>query len=85
MSDISKFLRVESARGHSNNPKVPANVPNMGTHFPTGLSTTQFMLMMTWHIQASRMSSPTNVPLNDLTPDLPINIRDKRIPHDDSR
>lgn len=37
---------------------MPAKVPYAGTHLCTGLSATQFMLIMMWHAHAKRMSMP---------------------------
>lgn len=85
ISKVTKVLVLESAIGQSINPKIPANVPYAGTHFFTGLSLTQLMLMMMWHNHAIRTSKPTSVPPSDLMPDIAVTIRDPKMPYEESR
>ena len=80
ISVTANSLKEESATGQNINPMMPAKVPYTGTHLCTGLSATQFMLIMMWHTHAKRMSMPTSVPPNDLMPDMPISMRDSRRP-----
>lgn len=43
------------------------------------------MLMMRWHTQAKMVSKNPMVPLNDLSPNMPIGINENNMPYEDNR